>query len=636
MRLEARRVRGASSHMKSILKGQWMLRTYFYGISVSLLISCSGESTTQAYSPWPSPLSARVEIDSLLPHSQIPIEKVALERASVSLTAVTTSLNPDALMNWAEMAYPYNFPSHGVDIVSPPYVYRYYASTGNYLGVANGEVYVMGTLSAGKLTDVGSASSFFCSVYPSNCSQGQALPVLDNLTKSADNTSPLQASLLLGAVSDQSAQLSLVSGTDNATFYVQYGLEPAQYTLKTPVLASMPQQPVKMVLSQLSPNTAYYYQVVQLDAGGGKHVSAEQTFHTARPVGQAFTFTLQADSHLDENSDINQYYLTLSNVSQDHPDFHIDLGDTFMTEKYSTPLSANAVRATDSTTVNKRYLYERNNYGLISGSVPLFLVNGNHDGELGWLNDGSPQNISIWATLARLNYFLNPTPTAFFGGDGYQNMFTGQRAAWYSWTWGDALFVVLDPFWNSSTSGSSDPWGMTLGTSQYQWLSDTLSKSTAKYKFVFLHNLVGGILSAMRGGVEAAPYYEWGGLDINGTNMFALKRPNMAMPIHSLLVKNKVTAVFHGHDHLYANQSLDGVIYQEVPQPSAINYSNYKSIASSYNYASGTILGSSGHLRVTVTPNGVKSQYIHSWLPKDTNAQRINAQVADEWQVGAP
>jgi hypothetical protein len=37
------------------------------------------------------------------------------------------------------------------------------------------------------------------------------------------------------------------------------------------------------------------------------------------------------------------------------------------------------------------------------------------------------------------------------------------------------------------------------------------------------------------------------------------------MPIHQLLLENHVTTVFHGHDHLFAKQELDGIIYQEVP-----------------------------------------------------------------------
>jgi len=599
------------------------------------MISCSGNSADYALSPLPDPSNAKLALGTLLVHAQIPLLRTDLQRSLTSLSGVN-AVDSESLMNWAEMAYPYYFPSHAVDIVQAPYVYRYYPSTGNFLGTSDGEVYAMGSFTGGKLLDVGSLNSFYCSVYASNCAQGQVLPLLDNTTDSTQNTRPLQASLLLGSVTDQSVQLSLISGADGANFYVQYGNESTHYTDKTPNFSSNPQQPVKISITPLKPDTQYFYQVVQVDGGGVKHVSAEQTFHTARPSGQSFTFTIQADSHLDGNSDANQYYLTLANIARDRPDFHIDLGDTFMTEKFSVPLSANATQATDAATVNKRYLYERNNYGLITGSVPLFLVNGNHDGELGWLNDGTPQKISIWTSLARLNYFLNPTPSQFFSGDLDQNIFTGQRAAWYAWSWGDALFVVLDPYWNTPNSGSTDPWSMTLGASQYSWLSATLSKSNAKYKFVFLHNLVGGLLSAMRGGIEAAPYYEWGGKDPNGQNTFASRRPNLPMPIHQLLVKNNVTAVFHGHDHLYAKQQLDGVIYQEVPQPSASNSTNYKSIASGYNYLSGTILGSSGHMRISVSKTGVRAQYIHSWLPKDSNSSKVNGQIADEWIVDSP
>jgi hypothetical protein len=107
------------------------------------------------------------------------------------------------------------------------------------------------------------------------------------------------------------------------------------------------------------------------------------------------------------------------------------------------------------------------------------------------------------------------------------------------------------------------------------------------------------------------------------------------LPIHPLLVKHRVTAVFHGHDHLYARQELDGIIYQEVPQPSAANSASGASLASEYHYASGTILDSSGHLRVSVTPGLVSTEYVRAWLPQNENAQRKNAQVAGAWTVYA-
>jgi hypothetical protein len=123
--------------------------------------------------------------------------------------------------------------------------------------------------------------------------------------------------------------------------------------------------------------------------------------------------------------------------------------------------------------VNKRYLYERYNFGLITHSVPLFLVNGNHDGELGWLLNGTPNALPIWATTARQTYFSNPQANAFYLGDNKKDPFTGERSSWYAWHWGDALFVVLDPFWNSPLQSNKDGWNLTLGSNQYQWLSQT-------------------------------------------------------------------------------------------------------------------------------------------------------------------
>jgi len=177
---------------------------------------------------------------------------------------------------------------------------------------------------------------------------------------------------------------------------------------------------------------------------------------------------------------------------------------------------------------------------------------------------------------------------------------------------------------------------MTLGDRQYAWLQSTLAASTAKFKFVFIHNLVGGLDGQMRGGIEAAPYFEWGGHNLDGTDVFSLKRPGWGMPIHQLLVKHGVTAVFHGHDHIYAKQTLDGIVYQEVPQPSALNSQSGSILATEYHYASGTILSSSGHLRVTVSPAKATAQYVRAWLPKSETSLRKNGQIDDSWSITLP
>jgi len=442
-------------------------------------------------------------------------------------------------------------------------------------------------------------------------------------------------SLLLGSPTADSVRLSLLSADQSGSVVVAHGTATGAYDRQTSSQTLVAGQPLAIWLDGLAANTRYFYRVLFSAAGSNaaESPSAEYRFQTARPAGSSFTFTIQADSHLDENSDLELYLRTLANVAADAPDFHIDLGDTFMTEKHAEPLTATVRMAPDAATVNARYAYERGHFGIATHSTPLFLVNGNHDAELGWLTDGTAQNVAVWATQARQRFFLNPTPGAFYSGDSFVAPIVGRRAAWYAWHWGDALFIVLDPYWNSPSQASRDAWNITLGAAQYRWLAATLAGSPALYKFVFVHNLVGGLDGQMRGGIEAAPFFEWGGRNADGTDGFASHRPGWDKPIHALLAQYGVTAVFHGHDHLYARQTLDGIEYQAVPQPSAANSSSGPSLARDYHYAAGTVLSSSGHLRVNVGPGGVNVQYVRAWLPKHETAQRRNAQVDDSWTV---
>lgn len=66
----------------------------------------------------------------------------------------------DALMDWAQQVYPDFFPGAPATVSLPPYLYRHYERSGNYLGVADGRVYVLGTVSGGQLLDVGSLADF--------------------------------------------------------------------------------------------------------------------------------------------------------------------------------------------------------------------------------------------------------------------------------------------------------------------------------------------------------------------------------------------------------------------------------------------------------------------------------------------
>lgn len=412
--------------------------------------------------------------------------------------------------------------------------------------------------------------------------------------------------------------------------YFEYGTEPANYQLQTAPELQPGGVPFTVVIGGLQPDTEYFYRMRYRETGAEEFLEGgEHRFHTQRLPGSPFTFVIQFDPHMDDNSDPEMYALTLANELADRPDFLVDLGDNFMSDKLR-PVTAQGVM--------DRVLLLRSFYDKACHSVPLFLSLGNHEGEWGRFLDGTTENVAVWDTLARKAYFPNPVPDDFYSGDTTVDALVGQRQSYYAWTWGDALFVVLDPYWNRpEPPEKGGDWDLTLGRRQYEWLKQTLEQSTAKYKFVFSHNLVGGLNmnGPMRGGIEVAQYLEWGGHNLDGTWGFEDARPGWAMPIHQLLVANRVTAFFHGHDHLYAHQELDGVVYQEGPQPSARNL-NLGSRATAYGYTHGTMLGGAGYLRVTVGPEGVRVDYVQSWLPTLESDTRWNGMVADSYTIPAP
>jgi hypothetical protein len=131
------------------------------------------------------------------------------------------------------------------------------------------------------------------------------------------------------------------------------------------------------------------------------------------------------------------------------------------------------------------------------------------------------------------------------------------------------------------------------------------------------------------------PFGEWGGRNADGNDGLKEHRPGWDMPIHQLLVRNHVSVVFHGHDHLFAKQDMDGVVYQEVPQPGFPGQGEPRQ-AAEYGYTKGEILGGAGHLRVTVSQTKARVEYVRAFLPRDENTDRRNGQVGYTYEVAAP
>ena len=391
---------------------------------------------------------------------------------------------------------------------------------------------------------------------------------------------------------------------------------------------------IEVVFTDLQPGTLYYYQMFyRLQSETEFQARPVRSFRTQPPPGSTFVFDVQADSHLqgilidqelDRSRRLQLYHTTIQNIADDQPDLLFDLGDTFNSEFY---LGGN-VRSFEEAL--QRHYDQREFFDEVCHSCFLLLCLGNHEGEQGWRLADPNDHVGEWATQARLRVYPNPDPGSdpFYTGnlDGHEN--------YYAFEWGNSLFVVLDPFryttvkphnWPPSQPGSGNNWDWTLGDTQHSWLESTLEASQATFKFVFSHHLAGGKATGGwacygRGGVEYVTHslggegsFEWGGENLDGDWGLTQERPDWPSPIHELLRDNNVTIFFHGHDHFFAYQQLDGIVYQETPQPSDASYGC--GYLWGLGYSTGVLRPNSGHLRVTVRKDDVTVDYVRAFLP---------------------
>ena len=460
-----------------------------------------------------------------------------------------------------------------------------------------------------------SALLFFLSIF-----------LLPSCKKHVDNVNTVTGSAIkncseiLGRLTNSSVTMSILFD-QKTEVYLEYGNTTGSYKSKSTTVVAEKDTPLEINLLNLTTDTKYYYRTrYRLFGTTTSFINGdEHSFHTQRPFGSIFTFAIEADPHLDSNSDTAAYSLTLRNILSKKPDFLLDLGDTFFSEKQ--PL-------VDQTVITNRHILYRPFYGIACHSIPLYLVIGNHEGESGWLLDGTSKSLAVMASNTRKLYYPNPLPDQFFSGNTKSENMVGLRENYYAWEWGNALFIVLDPYWYTTVKPD---WGWTLGVDQYNWFKNVITSSKARYKFVFCHQLVGGSGNDARGGAEFAHLFEMGGSNLDGTWGFDINRPGWGKPIHTLMKENNGTIFFHGHDHFYGKQDKDGIVYQEVPQPSNKNITNLS--ASEYGYISGLLLPGRGYLLVTVTGTSVKVDYVGTYLPSEENALHKNGEIITSYTI---
>lgn len=426
----------------------------------------------------------------------------------------------------------------------------------------------------------------------------------------------LDASEIIGRVTGQSAQVNVFTGEPNE-YLIRYGTSPTN--LKNEIkLGGV--GGLTATLTGLEPGGEYYYQVARRLASNGKYSGGEaHKFVTQRPEGEAFSFAVATDCHLSGDPDEIHWFETIaetvSNLAEEDVDFVILGGDEAYLDGFEGKKRESGVDSLAE--AQERYALLREQFRPVMASRPTFLVLGNHDGEVLFkpvrkrANKGPAYKLR-WATIARKQYILNPRPDTYAEG-GENEGWTGPETIeafggaseghasplenYYAWSWGPALFAVLDPF-RYTPSRPRIPEDWTIGEAQMAWLERTLAGSDKRHKFVIAHHLIGG--APWNGSCEAPGTHGRGGAK------YAMAGEQAR--IHELMLKYGVKFFLYGHDHIFAHSERNGINYiscgrSAIPSTPWWSKSGWKEIYGD------DFIGLTGYTLVDVTPDSVTVRY---------------------------
>jgi predicted phosphodiesterase len=345
----------------------------------------------------------------------------------------------------------------------------------------------------------------------------------------------------------------------------------------------------------LAPGRRYDYDIRAGVAGGQEQSLYLGSAVTAREPGSAFTFALLSDSHIEPRdpipagttvasdfygSDESTLLAVAADMTASNPDFLINLGDMldYHLFGFNDP-------PPDSSWSKLAYLNYRRLLGDTIGHAAHFPVIGNWDGEDGFFTLEEIQRSSS----QRMLYLPGPHPDTYPQGGS-------PNEDYYAFSWGDALFVVLNVMTYTPTAhllganpGLPDDW--TLGDEQRMWLDHTLAAATCKWRFLFIHHTVGGAAGDTadsaygRGGGQAAHVGE-------------------QSVIHDMMRKYGVQIFFYGHDHVFTDMTVDGIHYT-LPGSAGAPWKFDRSVTGYAQY-----WPDSGHGRVRVSQDRVLVDFV--------------------------
>jgi hypothetical protein len=311
----------------------------------------------------------------------------------------------------------------------------------------------------------------------------------------------------------------------------------------------------------------------------------------------------------------------------DRPDFVIFLGDEAgITARHDLPGFMRQQRA------DERWHLWRATSGPLLSSLPSFMVLGNHEGEAGFYqSERSGPGFAYyqrWGTIARKRHCLNPLPETYpeggenegWAGDPKSEATGGGEEGncsplqnYYAWSWGDALFVVLDVlrYTNVGNATPSTPHQWTLGAAQLQWLERVLSGSRARWKFVIGHHVVGGSEWDLEGKSRITEYaYGRGGA--------RYARVGEQARVTEIMRKHGARFYLYGHDHVFCHQKDEDISYVCCGRTTTLSYEWWRNPGWKEAYGEAAsrnphdFFGAIGYTRLTIAPEKVDVEYIRT------------------------
>lgn len=382
-----------------------------------------------------------------------------------------------------------------------------------------------------------------------------------------------------GRAKTDAVSISMVAADATSQMRVQHGLTPALGSTSATASASAIGDRLVVELGSLPAGTVRHYQAEGKLAAGGEWSSSGpiQQTKTAAASGAACSSIHWADSHITKQlaepetdpDRESRYAAFLTHIAALLPDFYASHGDELVSFQFPDVSS--------QADMDAWWALWRNFTAPALGMRPFYMIGSNHHQRCGYTMEPDPGDYhQRWQTIAEKRYLLNPddgendATLAWKGGEtgpkveGASEGNVNPLENYYAWSQGDADFFAITPFRYTrigEDTGPTDRSQWTLGAEQLAWFEAALAASTARWKVVLAHHVIGSC--------DEGPYGRCGTADVLHADNYMADTGD-GEGLHEKMEAGGVTHFVKAHDHLLACGWVGTINYVTCSSPSKV------------------------------------------------------------------